>query len=78
MRYVAWDNCAKDFFENEIEAAKKKDSNENIVDVNRHVEFHEIDKDKLSAEDMLSWVKSSRSFKRSATKGKSQGIRNFY
>ena len=55
---------------NEIEVTKEKFRNANILDRDKHVKLHKIDEDKASAEDMLSWVKSVRSFKRSATKGK--------
>ena len=37
--------------------------NGNIVDANNHVELHEIDEEKASAEDMLLWVKSARRLK---------------
>ena len=38
---------------------KEKATNLNIMGMEKNEEFHKIDKDKASAEDMLSWLKSA-------------------
>ena len=77
-RYVVWHKIIvqNKVLVNEIEDVKEESRCEKIVNVNNHAEFHKIDEKKENAEDMLSWVKSARRFKRSTTKVRCQCIRN--
>ena len=54
---------------NKIEVVMEEATDKSIVDVSKHLEQNEINEEKSSVEEILSWVKSARRFKRSKKKG---------
>ena len=51
-------------------------SKDEVVGLRRHVEFHKMDVNDAIVEEILSWVRSIRVFKRRATKSVNRYIRN--
>ena len=60
----------------EILVIMEEASNEEIEGLSRHMQIHKINSNEASAEELLSWVRSVRVFKKRARKNEYQDIRN--
>ena len=62
--------------QDEVLAIAEESSKEEIVGLRRCVEVHSLSVNEVSAEEMVSWVRSARVFKKRASKNKNQDMRN--
>ena len=66
----------KKVLKEEVLVIMEEASEEAIEGLNRHVQIHTINLNEASVEELLSWVRSVRAFKKRACKNKCQDIRN--
>ena len=66
----------KRVLKNEVLMMMEEAEKDAIKGLNRHVQVHKLSVNEVSIEELLSWVRSLRGFKKRVGKNKSQDIRN--